>query len=98
MLTFNIAKIIQLFSSKANKLRITINYFPEKLRIRLISARLERVLSHTEKSCIASYKTISTNIKIKVIKLLHILLTHAFGFNIIIFNFHIPRKLSKTMR
>ena len=46
--------------------------FPVWLRNRLISAGLESALSHTEKSCIASYyKQYSTNfIKIKNIRLI----------------------------
>ena len=40
--------------------------FPLQHRHRLISAGLEPVLGHTEKSCIASYyRQLSTNIKIK---------------------------------
>ncbi len=41
-------------------------YFPVWLQNRLISARLESVLTNTEKLCIASYyRQVSTNIKIK---------------------------------
>ena len=42
-----------------------------KVRKRLMSAGLEPVFSHTEKSCIPSYyRQFSMNIKIKVIKLI----------------------------
>ena len=45
------------------------------LRNRLITAELEPVLSHTKKTCIASfYKQFSTNIK-KIIKLIQVLLS-----------------------
>ncbi len=44
-----------------------------------LSARLESVLSQTEKSCIASnYRQSFTNIKIKIIKLIPVLLNQAF--------------------
>ena len=45
--------------------------FPVSLRNRLISTGLEMVLSHTKKSCMASYyRPFLTNVKIKIIKLL----------------------------
>ena len=48
-----------------------VNYFPECLQNRLISAVLEMVLSNTEKSCIAKYnRKFSKNIKIEIIKLM----------------------------
>ncbi len=48
--------------------------------LRLISGRSEPFLSHTEKSCIVlCYNHFSTNIKIKNIKLIPVLLTQAFG-------------------
>ena len=54
--------------------------FPVRLRNRLISTGLEPVLSHTEKSCIASYYTqFSTNIKIKIIRFKPFLLARLFG-------------------
>ena len=46
----------------------------------LLSAGLEPVLSQTEKLCIASnYRQFSTNIKIKIIRLIPVLLAQAFG-------------------
>ena len=46
---------------------------------RLISVGLKQVLSHTEKSCIASYyRKFFTNIKIKIMKLTPVLLDRAF--------------------
>ena len=63
-----------------------INDFPVWLRIRLLSAGLETVLSQTEKSCMASnYRQFSTNIKIKIIKLIQILLAWAFGAKKLVF-------------
>ena len=48
-------------------------YIAVWLRNLLISAGLEQVLSHTEKSCIASYnKQFSRNIKTKIIKLISV--------------------------
>ncbi len=45
----------------------------------LLSAGLELVLSQTEKSCIASnYRQFSTNIKIKIIKLIPVLILYFF--------------------
>ena len=62
-----------------NKLEQVI-LIPVLLRNRLISARLEPVLSYTEKSCITlHYKQLSTNNKIKLLKLLSVLLDRAFG-------------------
>ena len=50
------------------------NKFPVSLGNRLMSAVLEPVLSHTEKSCLVSYyRQFSTNIKIIVIKLIPVL-------------------------
>ncbi len=54
-----------------------IYWFPLWLRNRLISAGLEPVYSHTEKSCIASYNRIRqfpTNIRIEGITLIPALL------------------------
>ena len=49
--------------------------FPIWLWNRLLSTGLEPVLSHTEKSCIASnYIQFSTNIKIKIIKSIPVLI------------------------
>ena len=54
-------------------------YFPVSPRNRLTSAKLETVLSHTEK-CIASYyRQFSTNIKIKMIKSIQVLFARPFG-------------------
>ena len=45
----------------------------------MLSAGLEPVLSHTEKLCIASnYGQFSTNIKIKILKLIPVLLVRTF--------------------
>ena len=58
---------------------------------------------HSEKSCITSYyRQLSTNNKIKIIKLIPVLLAWAFfplgtiktGFNLIISHFNIREKLS----
>ena len=47
------------------------SFFPLWLRNRLMSAGLEPVFSHTEKSCIALYyRQFFTNIKMKIIKLI----------------------------
>ena len=63
--------------------------FPLGLRNRLISAELKPIISHTEKSCIASYyREFSTNIKIKIIKLMLVC------FNLKIFHFNIRGKMS----
>ena len=57
----------------------------------MLTAGLELVLSHTEKSCIASnYRQFSMNIKIKIIKAR----ANKTGFNPIIFHFDIRGKLS----
>ena len=46
------------------------NNFPVWLQNRLISAGLEPVLSHAEKSCIALYdRQFYTNVKIEIIRL-----------------------------
>ena len=46
----------------------------------MISAGLEPVLSHTEKSCIASYyRQFFTNIKIKITRLITVLLAQPLG-------------------
>ena len=64
---------------KLNTNNVSAN-IPVWMRNWLISAGLEPVLSHTKKSCIASYyRYIATNIKIKIIKLIPVLLAHAFG-------------------
>ena len=74
-------------------------YFPVWLRNRLLSTGLEPVLSQTEKSFVASnQRQFSTNIKIKIIKLIPVFLARAFGakktgFNLIIFHFDIRGKL-----
>ncbi len=64
----------------------------------ILSDGLEPVLSQTEKSCTASnYRQFSTNIKIKAIKLIPVLLTLGTNktcFNLIIFLFNIRGKLS----
>ena len=63
-------------------------------RNRLTIAGLEQVLSHTEKSCIATYyKQFSTNLKIKIVKLIPVFLARAFVpcFNLIIL-FYYTRK------
>ena len=53
--------------------------FPVWFRNRLLSAGLEPVLNQTEKSCIASnYRQFSTNIKIKIIKLIPVLILKFF--------------------
>ena len=52
--------------------------FPVWPRNQLISAGLERVLSHTEKSCFVSYY-ISMNIKNTIITLKPVLLARSFG-------------------
>ena len=71
------------------------------LQNRSISTGLEPVLSHTEKSCIASYYwQFSTNIKIKIIRyqfinlVLWYLLSIKTGFNLIFFHLNIRGKLS----
>ena len=52
---------------------------PALIQNRLISAGLELVLSHAEKSCIASYYTqFSENINIKIKKVILVLLARAF--------------------
>ena len=57
-----------------------IYFFPVWLRNRLKSAGLEPVLSYTKKAGIALYyRYFFTNIKIKIIKLLPVLLANAFG-------------------
>ena len=57
-------------------------FFPVCLSNRLISAGLEPVLSETEKSCISSnYRRFFTNIKIKIIILIPVLLALAFRFS-----------------
>ena len=69
---------------------------------RLLTAGLESFLSQTEISRITSnYRQFSTNIEIKIIKLIPVLLARAFGpsglkigFNRIIFHFDIRGKLS----
>ena len=70
-------------------------YFPVWLPNRLISAGLEPVLSHTYKSCIASFSRL---ISIKLIPVLLALDFCSFGltigFNLIIFLFNIRGKLS----
>ena len=59
---------------------IKINFNPVWLRNRLISSRLETVLSHTENSCIVSYYSqFYTNIKLKIVILIPVLLGQAFG-------------------
>ncbi len=71
----------------------------------LISTGLEPVLSHTEKSYIASYyKQFPTHIKIKNIKSISVLLARALGpsglgaiitgFHLVIFHFNIHGTLS----
>ena len=76
----------------SNRTRICPAWFPN----RLISAGFKPVLGHTEKSCITSYyRQFSTNIKIKIIRLITVLLAWAFdpfgtnktGFNHIMFYF-----------
>ena len=76
------------------------------IRNRFISAVLQPVLSHTEKSCKASYyRQFSINIKIKIIKLIPVLLAQAFGLSwlaklvfILLFSWKYPRKsVYKTM-
>ncbi len=54
--------------------------FPVWLRNRLLSTGLKPVFSQTEKSSIAfSYRQFSTNINIKIIKLIPVLLARTFG-------------------
>ena len=61
-------------------LTIYIKLFPVWLRNRSLSAELEPVLSHTERSCIASYyKQFYINIKIKTTELIPVLSMWAFG-------------------
>ena len=77
---------------------------PVWLRNRLISTGLEPVLSHIEKSCIASYyRQFSMNNKIKILKIIPVLVNPDLlsiratitGFRLIIF----PRKaVYNTMR
>ncbi len=58
-------------------------YIPVWLCYRLISTGLELVLSHTEKSGIASYyRQFSTNMKIKIIKSIPVLLAPFFHVDI----------------
>ncbi len=78
--------------------------FPVWLWNRLLPAGLEPVLiSQTEKSCIASnYRQFSTNIKIKIIKLIPVFLSPGLwplranktDFDLILFHFDIRGKLS----
>ena len=73
-----------------------------KYILRLLSAELKPVLSHSKKLCIGSnYRQFSANIKIKIIKLIPVLLARSFNpsgltklDNIIIFHFNIREKLS----
>ena len=61
-----------------------IKYFPVWLRNRLLSAGLELVLGQIEKSCIVSnYRQFSTNIKIKIIKLIPDFLARVFGSSVL---------------
>ncbi len=55
-------------------------YFPVWPSTRLVSAGLEPVLSHTEKSCIATnYRQFFTNFKMNIMRFKPVLLARAFG-------------------
>ena len=77
-----------------------------KIDKRLISARLEPVLSYTEKSCIALYyRQFSTNIKVKIIILIPVLVNpdlrpkggNKTSFNLKNFHINIRGKLSTIL-
>ncbi len=54
--------------------------FPVWLRNRLLSAELEKVHSQTKNRCIASkFRQFSTNVKIKLMRLIPALLARTFG-------------------
>ncbi len=81
-----------------------IKLFPVWLRNRILSTGVGPVLSQTKKSCIASnLRQFSTNIKIKIIRYITVLLARAFGpslgankigFNLKNFHFEIRGNLS----
>ena len=62
-----------------NVIGLTLSKLGVLLKGNRVILGLEPVLTHTDKSCIASYyRQFSTNIRIKIIKLIHNLLDQAF--------------------
>ena len=63
-----------------NVIGLTLSKLGVLLKGNRVILGLEPVLTHTDKSCIASYyRQFSTNIRIKIIKLIHVLLDRTFG-------------------
>ena len=62
-----------------NVIGLTLSKLGVLLKGNRVILGLEPVLTHTDKSCIASYyRQFSTNIRIKIIKLIHALLDQSF--------------------